>query len=626
MGRFGLTGTDNDNDNKDDQSFDDDEDEDDPMEIVSIVSVEDQGGNDHGNRRNGWEFFKGNLQTRNCQSYESSLQHQQPTDDTDLILRQELQHPQLHHQQQQQQPIYFIIQDGREMDLVQRQPTRRRLGCSLWCRSLLGIIFSVLIYYIVTHGPPGPPPQQFDSLACLHSFLGDKGANGEESRNDECQWNVQGQARLETWNDYTQKHNAALMTVFRAYFVDTLWHVVSWTLPHILYDASSAFIATQQHWKKMTKPRTCVWAKASPPGDLYAQIVERVPTAASQPHAILPLVQRLETTVWSQAGKQNSPLVFWASVQTPGLAVAEIAEQVVELVLADCPATSPRPFASLDMASLIARVSQKDEISNDAAADRAALEFVNRILRKTNDWNGGGGVFVLEHVDKIQPLVLHRLILALTRDQDHDDGDSISIAFEGTSALQNIAFLLVSETIGKPSMGRHFRRSGSVEQVALSSLLLDIEHEISTHLSSSHSHINAQVLPFWLQSRDDLEVAISSYLDHNFARSQMGWKHLHIQSTMIDEMLSDQRVEFVRWTIDDNRDPVQFSTNGFAPVSHQMRILETKLKSHCSNEMEQATACTLSYEKTSRAVVLQQDRGESDTDEIPPSTICRVVF
>ena len=525
------------------------------------------------------------------------------------------------------QPILFVVAPPShdlnehnfddEVQLAQVRSRKRSSVCFL-CQVIAMAILSTLSYYIWTYGPPGPPQPK----TCESTPMGSN--NGEEATtcmaiNDQTE-------ELPTWKDYTERHNAALVRSLRAYLVDTTWHVLSWTLPQI---ASDFRIGVQQlqeivhDWTNSGSKRKCALFAQHPrpparsddkdddendKNDLFHLVTTTFPGASAQPHAILPFVQKLEVKLWettsTTASKKTAPMVFWASQMTPGLAIPELSKRIVDLVLPKCPSTQI-PFALLEVPEESPPPSHGQQQHKYTYEEHEAMVWVNRIRRRIDKWTSGG-IVVIQHVHRFHSqvlLLLLRAILGLMEDDDEDvKSDAMTLDsyhnYLGKDS-HNIVVVLISDKVGRTSMVRNLRlqADGDISQIPRSSLVLDIQHEISKllGLGSATTVSKLEILPFWFLTREDMEQALDLMVQKLAISLRLLSDRLIVSPELRDEMLSDQRVEIVKWTMGDGGDgggqalstsqsnqpkSLFISTNGIVPLLDQIELLENKLR-HC---------------------------------------------
>ncbi|KAL7562261.1 hypothetical protein ACA910_004066 [Epithemia clementina (nom. ined.)] len=572
-------------------------------------------------------------------------------------------------------PIFYIVPNPlHEHDQYDYDPSysrrmkgrSRHASCVFLCQVVMVAILSTLYYYIWMYGPPAPPlpPQntcQLDpgeSSVCL----------GESEK-------FEGQ---QTWKDFRDKHNAALAHSLRAYLVDTTWHILSWTIPQIVADLTHELTRLQRKlrlsYRLLGKHHGQCSFSPNPRAaeiDMFQQVLNWFPTASAQPHAVLPFVQKLETDVWGKRTEKNdktTPIIFWASQMTPGLAVSHFAKTVVEISLPGCP-SSELPFAVLEMVDSSSWTTTKDDPSSkinryahyhyDQQEQYQALQWINRIRHLIENWERGG-IVVLDHVDRLPPGVLRMLLGALNSKSMFSNDVTLDLSkyFHSSDGIatpsvfqEGIVFILISEKIGRSSMARHLRqqtdggREQKITDISRSSLVLDIQHEISSHLGFVGSSDGGgggavllgtlEIIPFWFLTRDDIEQAMDVLIQSLAVALRFGKNQLVVTWTMQQEMLSEKRVEIVQLNTlkarvtssgESDQSPrprsMLISTNGIAPVLDQILFLETKLKQCIQKKQQQqptvipmAGTFELDFDKLSHQVVFL----EANCDDRPDS-------
>ena len=632
--------------------------------------------------------------------------------------------PQHYHsqQQQQQRPIVYVVSSrhhdwyddpNAEDDQDSSNHVRRRRGWCGFCGWVGVTLFSLLMVSCWHYGPPAPPPPPTTTLSSSSSSWTTT-TTCDASLEDTATTTSSDACRAErlydndnhdkdkeplSWTEYRQYHTAALLQSLRATVWDTTWHVVSWTGIQVWYDVQSTRQVLTRFWHHTwdavrygtccsldTALRSSSLSSTPTVSDLYPYLLQHVPSATAQPHAMLPFVQALETHFGGvpqsqnqQQQSQSPPLVIWASQMTPGLAVPEWIESTLEFLLPHCP-RSKRPWAVLS-------VPLQDNDDAEQQQERA-LDWIQTLSRTVEPWQGRGGIVLVQQADRLPTAVLEWLLLLGSSGSSSSSFENDKWALPPTTTSSTTStqqqqqqrlfastiVILTSETIGRSSMARHLRLQPSIRDISRSSLVLDIQQEVATHFQAKQSKNNQNnhfpvehlvVLPFWYVTRttvqdDALDVALQRLADalrSSGLLSSSSSSSLAVTHTLRQEWTSPQRMEWIQLTVlvptstttTDTTDSsssssstttavsLEISTQGMTPLLDQVRLVEPKVQ-HCLESSSSSSSSfskkhptndpsyTLDYDPaTQQVVLLQQDCFQPETTlECPP--ICSFYF
>ena len=372
----------------------------------------------------------------------------------------------------------------------------------------------------------------------------------------------------------------------------------------------------------VTTPPACIFAQQPCPKDFLRRLIEQTPEIDHQPHGVQQMIHQLETDYWGgrddddKIGKRHHrrPTFFWIEAGSAGdLGVYAMAENMVQLIMPDCPKARPLPFANLSFTPI-------DFPSNSLNDDEDELHItlarmINRISDVLRPWKSHGGILLMEDMHTLKPTDLAKLLRVLLTTEIPFDSPLASFQEQMHGVLENVIFIFTAR-LNVLLMAKQFKdANGVLENVHREFLVQSIESNIQQHLRDRFTVPRDRIMPFWFQTMDRLNISIPLLLRRQV--SAKGWNDIRLRPSMLERFYSRDKALFLGMNFTEFPRPVQITEEGFSFVRPLLNAVTNELEKNCATNLNKSLVFTMDYDSANGKVVLQSSKDakqEKDDD------------